>query len=419
MIVKHQPIHQVSPEDGWHYWFGYYDKCPWSPDGSKILAHRAQFCNRFPDPDELAEVGFIENWETDAPTFVKLGETTAWNWQQGAMLRWPPTGSQPAWNAFDQGPLVYTEHRSGTQLTLGFGRLSRLRPEYGYPALDDPNPTDPSPANDGIFQIRDDATSELIISIDQLDHITADGVERAGGPHHQHVNHLMFNPSGTRFCFMHRFERDDGILHSRLLTANPDGSDIRLLFEGMCSHYDWKDDQTILAWAGKRALLGSASAKKTPTQRVMTVARRALKPVYYAMGKPRFLMNKIMKDSYLLIGDVDSREPDAPTPEPFAKGELICDGHCTYSRGGFEPGRWVLTDGYPDLKSRQPLFLWDCKNDLGYEIGRYATPRTLDGPIRVDLHPRFNHDATKVCIDSAMTGSRAMFVLDVSAITGQ
>ncbi len=436
MIVKHQPIRQVSPDDGWHYWFGYYDKCPWSPDGTKLLAHRARFCDRFPEPDDIAEVGWIEGWTTDAPTFVKISETTAWNWQQGAMLRWPPTGSQPAWNAFDQGPLVYTEHDSGTQLSLGFGRLSRLRPEYGYPARTDPNPDNPHPDNDGIYRITPPAsiggtgvspvgstntspTKTLIISIDQLDRITADGSPRAGANHHQHVNHLSFNPSGTRFCFMHRFERDDGILQSRLFTANPDGSDIRLLFEGMCSHYDWKDDQTILAWAGKRALLGSATAKKTPTQRVMTTARRALKPVYYAMGKPRFLMNKIMKDSYLLIRDTDCREPDATPPEPFAKGELICDGHCTFSRGGNEPGRWVLTDGYPDLKSRQPLFLWDCKNDLGYEIGRYPTPRTLDGPIRVDLHPRFNHDATKVCIDSAMTGTRAMFVVDVSTITGQ
>lgn len=418
MEVRPMPIRRASPDDGWHFWFGYYDKCPWSVDGFRLLAHRAKFCDRFPSPGDMAEVGWIENWDTDERRFVGIGETDAWNWQQGAMLRWSDHSDREIeFNRLGDGPLVYTEHADGVRLAVGFGRLSRLRPEYGYPALADPNPLEPAPATDGIFRIDAAGEPELIISIDQLDRITADGSERAGGPLHQHVNHLMFNPSGTRFCFMHRFERADGILHSRLFTADPDGSDIRLLFEGMCSHYDWRDDETILAWAGKRSLLGSANAEKTPTQRAMTLARRGLKPVYYALGKPRFLMNKIMKDSYLLIGDVDVREPNAPEPQPFAKGELTCDGHCTFNRGGREPGRWVLTDGYPDLKSRQPLFLWDCRENKGYEIGRYATPRHLDGPIRVDLHPRFNHDATKVCIDSAMDGTRAMYVVDVAAIT--
>jgi len=415
VIRKPCPVRKVSPDDGWHYWFGYYDKCPWSPDGTKLLAHRARFCDRFPRPDDVAEVGFIDAWNSDRPKFVKLGQTTAWNWQQGAMLRW--RADEAVWNRHEHPPLVYAEHAGGARLTLGFGRLSRLRPEYGYPALDDPNASDPSPASDGIFRIHDDDSLELILSIDQLDRTTSDGSERAGGHLHQHVNHIMFNPSGTRFCFMHRFEREDGILHSRLFTSDLEGRDVRLLFEGMCSHYDWRDDQKILAWAGKRRLLGSAGAKKTPTQRIMTMARRGLKPVYYALGKPRILMNKIVKDSYLLISDVDVRAPDAPSPAAFARGELTCDGHCTYNRGGTEPGRWVLTDGYPDLKSRQPLFLWDCVKGQGYEIGRYPTPRELDGPIRVDLHPRFNHDATQVCIDSAMDGKRGMYVVDVRAIT--
>lgn len=414
MIEHPCPIRKVSPDDGWHYWFGYYDKCPWSPDGTRLLAHRARFCDRFPSPDEAAEVGWIEGWDGDWARFERIGETTLWNWQQGAMLRW--RGEAAAFNG-DGGELVYAEHApSGAAVTLDFGRLSRLRPEYGYPALRDPHPDEPAPADDGVYRIEGGG-KRLIVSIDRLDRITAADSDRAGAELHQHVNHLMFNPSGARFCFMHRFVREDGILHSRLFTSDLEGEDVRLLFEGFVSHYDWRDDETILAWAGKRSLLGGASSKKTPAQRALTLARRGLKPVYYAMGKPRFLMNRIMKDSYLLIRDVDLRSPDAPEPEAFAKGELTTDGHCTFNRGGDEPGRWVLTDGYPDMKSRQPLFLWDCQQDKGREIGRYFTPRELDGEIRVDLHPRFNRDATLVCIDSAMDGKRGMYVVDVSELT--
>lgn len=448
MIRQSCPIRRVSPDDGWHYWFGYYDKCPWSADGSMLLAHRARFCDRFPraaapgdqsSETDAAEVGYIEGWDTDAPRFVRLSQTTAWNWQQGAMLSWTEHDHQPAvrFNDRHEGvaisrivrldgsivrrepmPAAYAVHPgTGMALTLNFGRLARLRPEYGYPGLPDANEHDPSPDDDGIYRIVG-AELKLIVSIDRLDRITADGCDRAGGQRHQHVNHIMFNPSGTRFCFMHRFEREDGILHSRLFTSDLDGRDVRLLFEGMCSHYDWRDETTILAWAGTRRLLGSAQAERTPLQRVLSFARRGLKPIYYALGKPRILMNKIVRDSYLLISDVDVRTPNAPPSVAFARGELTCDGHCTFNRGGIEPGRWVLTDGYPDMKGRQPLFLWDCRNDRGYEVGRYPTPRTLDGPIRVDLHPRFSQDAHLVCIDSAMDGKRAMYVIDVSALTG-
>ncbi|MEZ6242473.1 MAG: hypothetical protein R3B57_05460 [Phycisphaerales bacterium] len=436
MNVQHLQPRRVTPDDGWHYWFGYYDTCPWSNDQTRLLAHRARFLDRFPTPDDACEIGFIEGWGADDPVFTKLAESRAWNWQQGARLQWVTIdGSErivfndrrdtkPVCVILDQdggeyrvlSAPVYALSRDATSaVTLDFGRLTRLRPEYGLPGLTDPNAADPSPANDGVFRLDlHTGAMTLICPIHALDTHTLPGrPSPAGAPLHQHVNHLMFNPSGTRFCFMHRFDRPDGILHSRLFTSNLDGSDVRLLFEGMCSHYDWADDTTILAWAGKRALLGDgAGASRSPMKSAMTLARRALKPVYYALGKPRVLMNKILKDSYLLIED---REGAMTTP--FAAGELITDGHCTYNRRGPDPGRWVLTDGYPDLKSRQPLFLWDTRTSRGFEIARLPTPRALDREVRVDLHPRFSRDARMVCVDSALDGARRMYVFDVSSIT--
>jgi hypothetical protein len=97
-------------------------------------------------------------------------------------------------------------------------------------------------------------------------------------------------------------------------------------------------------------------------------------------------------------------------------GELICDGHCTYNRAGPHPGRFFVTDGYPD-RGRQPLFIWDTKDNVGSTVGRYDSPKQFDGDIRVDLHPRFSHDASRVCIDSAMDGSRKVYEVDVSSLT--
>ena len=178
------------------------------------------------------------------------------------------------------------------------------------------------------------------------------------------------------------------------------------MFEGMISHYCWKDEDTVLAWAGKRRILGGTKTKPCVP---LTIARRCLKPIYYAMGKPRILMQKLVGDSYWLIED----RPNGRM-ERFAYGKLTADGHCTVS----PTGTWVLTDGYVDSRNQLPLFLYNVHTEEVVEIGRFPTPKALDGPLRADLHPRFNRDASRVCIDSAMDGTRQMYVIDVSEIVG-
>jgi hypothetical protein len=428
MIVREMPILRLSPDDGAHYWVGYYDKQPWSSDAKAILCHRAPFCDRFPELGEPCEIGVLED-----QTFRSLAQSHAWNWQQGAQLRWSLLTGEEAlmFNDLDEhGKLVsrwidlegnethrindgvYVVTPDGrTGLTLSFGRLTRLRAEYGFRAAQDTRETNPAPDDDGIWKIDlQSGERELLISVAQLAQIESGDIDLTScDAPHQHLNHIMIDPNGSRCCFLHRYERDDGIQHSRLFTIGLDGADPRMLMEGLVSHYDWRDPETIVAWGGKRRLLGAggSSGKLSP----MRMTRKALKPVYYAMGKPRFLMNKVMGDSYLII-------PDSPGAQPtvFAKGELICDGHNTYHRGQC-PVRWMVTDGYPDQRNRQPLYVWDCKEDQGYEVGRYSTPKSLDGDIRVDLHPRWNRTGDRICIDSAMDGSRAVYSVDTSQIT--
>ena len=124
-----------------------------------------------------------------------------------------------------------------------------------------------------------------------------------------------------------------------------------------------------------------------------------------------------MGDSYIIIPD----EPNAQTTT-FAKGQLTCDGHNTFYRGSDDPSasapnQWMITDGYPDMKFKQPLYLWDLKDNQGYEIGRYQTPKELDGPLRIDLHPRFSRDGHTICIDSAMDNARAIYAINISPLT--
>ncbi len=416
-------VYRITPgyRDKYHYFFGYYDKCPWNKKGDRILMHRTNFVDRFPNPNDHAEIGYIS--PNGGSEFVKIADTTAWNWQQGSQLQCLSDEEKVVYNDRQEGQLItvildlvtcekhiietpiYTVSPSGRYaLSLNYARLFDMRKEYGISGLEDRWHNVLCPEDDGIYIIDlQTGTTKLIISIAQA--AAVDYYPMGEGAKHW-VNHMMFNPSGRRFCFLHRFLRGDKIMHSRLLTANLDGSDLRLLFKGMVSHYSWKDDTAILTWAGKRKILGDV--KRKPSLFMMR-ARRCLKPIYYAMGKPRILMQKVIGDSFYIIEDKVNG-----TVERFAFGKLASDGHCTFS-----PNRkWILTDGYTDSMNRLPLFLYDIHKEAVLEIGRFPTPKALHGPLRVDLHPRFNRDGTKICIDSAMDGSRQMYVIDVSEVIG-
>lgn len=430
MIVRHVSIQRITPEDGRQYWVGYYDKQPWNLLQDRLLIHRTERVDGFPAADERCEIGTMRGG-----AFEPAATTSAWNWQQGAHLRWHHCGGDESllFNDLDADgqPIsrwVTPEGRERRRitsalycvtpdasigLTLSFGRLTRLRPEYGYPAVDDTHPDIPAPTDDGVWRVDlDSGEKTLLCSIASLAALNSPQLDLTSrSAPHQHVNHIMVNPCGERCCFLHRYEREDGILQSRLFTVGIDGSGLRLLMEGMVSHYDWLDDSRVIAWGGKRRLLGSGTNTVGMQPRLMNLARRTLKPMYYALGKPRILMNRIVGDSYLVITDSVPAETQV-----FAKGELTCDGHNTFLRRDGFPPRWMLTDGYPDMQSRQPLYLWDIDANRGYEIGRFDTPRRLDGISRVDLHPRFSRDGSTVCFDSAMSGTRAVYAAEVRGL---
>ena len=70
-----------SPDDGGHYFFGYYDRNPWDATGRWHLALKVDQQQRLPLTGETAEIGLLDR---EAPgSFQKLAETNAWCHQQG------------------------------------------------------------------------------------------------------------------------------------------------------------------------------------------------------------------------------------------------------------------------------------------------------------------------------------------------
>lgn len=367
-----------------HHWFGYYDKCPWDQSGRYLLAMENEFCHRQPTAEDAITVGMVDL--KDKNRFIPLDTTRSWCWQQGTMLQW--LGSAPdrevIYNSHADGrpiaiirdvhsgktrPLprpIYAISHDGTQaVTLDFARLHRLRPGYGYASAPESYTDDPAPKQLGIWHLNlVTAAERQIISLQQLAEFQPD--DRFRGAHHW-VNHLQFNPGGTRFVFLHRWRIGDKPWATRIFTAKPDGSDLRLhLDTGMVSHFDWRDDRTILAWV------------KTPND-----------------GN-KFATIDVMNNRLDIL----------------ASGVLTQDGHCSYS-----PDRkWILNDTYPDKNRLQWLMLYNPAKNRRYDLNQFHSPPAFTGPYRCDLHPRWNRDGTQVCFDGCHDPQRQIYVVDVREI---
>ena len=92
----------LTPEDDSHYFFGYYDLR--ASQGKRHLCHRVQFMDRLPVAEEVAELGYLEDGK-----FVPFAKTTAWNFQQGALLQYHP---------FLKDTVYYNIFRDGKECTV-------------------------------------------------------------------------------------------------------------------------------------------------------------------------------------------------------------------------------------------------------------------------------------------------------------
>lgn len=356
--------------------FGYFGLQPWSRDGKRHLFHRRRKGNR-----RTVEICVHEEG-TDAATVI--AESRAWNFQQGAMAQWLPydgvesivfndvVGHRLVSRILAAGrekslewPIQALRPGAPEALSLNYRRLAVLRPEYGYRGEVENFTPDQPLESDGLWRVGlRTGRAQLCISLRAL----AEAAPAATGEDRHKVNHALYSPDGNRFAFMHRWLGPRGKF-SRLYCANADGSGLRLLLDHrMVSHYAWRDDTTLLAYA------------RAPEQ----------------------------GDRYYLI-DISTGMRQA-----YGAGTLdrFGDGHPSYSPGG----RWLVTDTYPDRARMSRLLLCDVRDGRVIEVGAFHSPWRFDGPVRCDLHPRWNPDGTRISIDSTHEGRRGVYAVDVSRL---
>ena len=84
-VVEHPcPVERLTEGPLMHF-FGYYDKSPWDATGRYLLKMRIDFEYRDIQPADRGDTGFIDF--KDLCKWTKIGETTAWSWQQGPRLQ--------------------------------------------------------------------------------------------------------------------------------------------------------------------------------------------------------------------------------------------------------------------------------------------------------------------------------------------
>lgn len=372
-------VRQISSNHSEHN-FGYYDKSPWSRDQRYMIY--------------LAPSNAVQNYVLQEETPIVLydcesGEehiltkTHVWNSQQGCMLQWlgPDFSTRILFNDFRDGKYcsviysvidgtekvleapVYSVSLDGkTAVTLDFSRLNTFRPGYGYCNLKDITAEEKFPDISCIWRLDLEKNQVEAMPFTYMDLAHFQPKENMAAGFHK-VNHIMLNPSATRFMFIHRWIVK-GVTYHRLMTCNVDGSDLYVLLDdGMVSHSNWKNDNRILSYC----------------------------------------YTEKEGDAYHLLYDKTQKR------ETIGKGILTVDGHPSYS----PDGRFIITDTYPDWKRKQTLYLIRVSDGKVKRLGEIYSNVKYRNEMRCDLHPRWDYNSAELCFDGSPGNKRQVYALRV------
>jgi hypothetical protein len=387
------PVRAITRGPKFH-WFGYYDKLQFDPSSRYVLGMETAFENRSPAPEDSIDVGMIDLKADDK--WTRLSSTKAWCWQQGCMLQWlPGSKTDVIYNDREGDRFVsrILNVRTGKSRTLpgpiysvspdakwaiypDFRRLHDLRPGYGYAGIPDPNRDVDAPENAGIWRMNlESGKTELLVPIRQALDVKGGNHDWANSKHW--FNHLLYSPSGKRFIFLHRWKgpKTGNTFATRMITADADGRNLYAADpNGKTSHFIWRDDEHILAWA------------------------------WHPSHGDKFYLFRDRTDQVEVVG----------------KDVMVVNGHCTYlPQANGKPGAdWILNDTYPDKDRLQHPYLYQVKTGRRFPLGHFASPPEYTGEWRVDNHPRFSPDGKLVTIDSPHGGNgRQIYLIEIASVT--
>ena len=352
------------------FWF--FDGLQFDESGRYALAMQVAFQNRDVTPVDRGEIGYFDLKENNK--WTRVGETTAWNWQQGCRLTWRGGSKEILWNDraedgsqficraydFQTGARrtlprpIYDVSRDGSfALTHDFARMKHGGTNYAGIAERYEGQT--APAEIGIEKM--DITTgrvELLVDLKRMSETAYPGGYQGKTP--LYFFREGWNPSGSRFIAF--LKNADKPVDTTGWSISADGKDVRPFYKSP-SHHAWIDDDTILE--GHHFSIYKDDGSSRP-QRVAEVD------------------DNVNFDTTVLPG-----------------------------------GQWFLLDTYP-LKGIQYLVLYHRPSRLFVPLAKLKNTAQT-GIHRVDLHARTSRDGRMVCIDSSHEGQgRQMYILRIGDI---
>jgi hypothetical protein len=353
------------------FWF--FDGLQFDDSGQYALAMKVYFQERDVTPSDRGEIGYINL--KDNNKWTKIGETTAWNWQQGCRLTWRGRSHEILWNdRSDDGshfvcrtydfktgarrtlprPIYDVSPDGAFALTHDFQRM-RHGKSTNYVGIPDRFEGQIAPAEIGIEKMDlNTGRVEFLISLQKMAQIAfPNGYQ---GKTNLYFFREGWNPSGTRFITF--LKNADRPTYTGEWSISADGQDVRFCYQTP-SHHAWLDDDTILE--GRRFTIYQDEGSGTP-ERVADV------------------------------GNVDFDPTILPTKE------------------------WFLLDTYP-INSYQYVVLYHRPSRQFVPLAKLKNTAQVMTDYRVDIHGRTSRDGRTVCIDASHEGlGRQMYTIPIGHI---
>lgn len=435
-----------------HHLFGFHDLLITNKSGDKLLSLEVDTINRPPLPGELFGVGYVKD-----NRYIRLGETTALNYPQGARQQWignseyfsvnNRVGNVWGTDIYDAGcnklvgSFTATAHMVSKDghyaYGLDYARLFRLG-GYGYSGIPDAGATEFAPADSGITKMElKTGKVELLVSVRQAAECCCKNISKVS---HHYLTHLSLNPSCTRVAFLHRYFMADGGMMTRLMTISTEGTGLRCLAHGFLSHFDWKDDNTIYIFGRANSAIDAIRNNPILSSPIMAgpmrFAKKVVKSILMKGKNPKTGTGNVGKH-FMMI-----RDKVQPEITVFAQDLITEDGHPMTNPVNND---WCVNDTYPDSHGVRTLMLYQFSNnrriDIGHfqmifdrpdmgqkdiyfqfvdtEILRSISPEELAftrSGLHCDLHPRWTRDGKTAVFDSIHEGSRQLYSVNVEDI---